>query len=171
MNPTKGSSICTEYPSSSFLLRSKPNNPDSVQKSIEPQVCLQPFTHNSVGGQGSPFSSKDTKSVLIQEQLKGQLGLIARERSETAFILPSKKADRWPSCYWGSPRLTSWQKSSDQKSQIEIYSPQANVKIILFNFNWSKTNCFYSNYILCATMLCYSIRSWLFDTEFFSSQH
>ena len=93
MNPTKGSSICTEYPTSSFLLRSKPNNPDSVQKSIEPQVCLQPFTHNSVGGQGSPLSSKDTKSVLIQEQLKGQLGLIARERSETAFILPSKKAD------------------------------------------------------------------------------
>jgi len=42
-----------------------------------------------VGRQGSSFSSKDTKSVLIEEQL----GLIAGERSETAFILPSKKAD------------------------------------------------------------------------------
>ena len=94
-----------------------------------------------------PFSSRDTKSVPLKEQFKGQLqGKInAREMTETAFIFPTKKADCWQRkqivshLIPGSPRLISQHEASDQKSQMEIYLPHQ-MSCIQINFSSSNTN-------------------------------
>ena len=88
----------------------------------------------------------------LKSSLKGSLKGDAGERSETAFILPAKKANRRPSDPWGSLGLGSQHKASDQKSQMEIYSPQANV-------NFNSLYCYNVKYSLCATMFCYSTQS------------
>ena len=57
--------------------RIMPNNPDSVQKGVKPQICfsLKYITgYRDKGGIEPPLSSRDIRLVPFIEWLKGQLG-------------------------------------------------------------------------------------------------
>ena len=51
--------------------------------------------------------------------------------SEMAFILLAEKANRQLSYPRGPSGLVSLHEASDQKSQMEIYSPLANIRLTL----------------------------------------
>ena len=104
--------------------RIKPNNPDSVQKGIEPRVCLQPQYLTGQAGKGiEPLSYLERSSrSCLKGLLKGrsQGKIDAAERGETALI----QQYRQPSYSWNPPRISSQRKVSDQKSQMKINSPR-----------------------------------------------
>ena len=99
----------------------------------------------------------------LKSGIKGSQGKIdTGTRSKAAFFQPAKKAPNQAILSLGSQRLGSQHEASDQQSQMEIYSSQANVFCIQIDFSWSNTNlCIVIMliYSQCATMLCYSTQS------------
>ena len=99
MNPTKGSKSS----------RIKPNNPDSVQKRIEPRVMFAALNTQQDRWQRvlNTLSHLEISSQSrLKSGLKGSYGKIdAGEMSETAFIQPVKKAVSSAILSLGSPKL------------------------------------------------------------------
>ena len=157
VNPSKGSSLCTQHSVSSLLpvgelmpnkcnIRIKPNNPGSSKRVLNAEyVSSLKYKTVQVDKGIEPLYHLEIESwSRFKGGLKSSQGKIdAGERSETAFILLAKKADRHPSYPRVPPGLGSQHKASDQKRRKELYSLQANVMCIQINFSWSDTNRLY----------------------------